>query len=68
MQSGAIQKYIQIWLIGNLAHIGELIGHMNAENIFYGVTDDKNKWKYWNGDSWTFPIDPTDVHITCENQ
>ena len=43
MQSGAIQKYIQIWLIGNLAHIGELIGHMNAENIFYGVTDDKNK-------------------------
>ena len=61
----AIWYYPIIWIIGDLADRGELIGHIVADNNFYGVTDDKNEWKYWDGNSWTFPIDPTDVQITC---
>ena len=64
----AIWYYPIIWIIGNLANRGESIGYIIAVNNFYGVTDDKNEWHYWDGNSWTFPIDPTDVQITCLNE
>ena len=56
------------WLIGNLAVIGEFAGYMYAINDFYGLTDDENEWNYWDGSSWTSPIDPTDIQITCVNE
>ena len=56
------------WLVGNLAKIGVLDGNMFAVNDFHGLTDDENEWNYWDGSSWTSPIDPTDIQITCVNE
>ena len=38
-----------------------------ASDDFYGLTDDKNKWNFWNGSSYISPTDPSDIQITCVN-
>ena len=59
---------VSVWNIGNLHNIGEQIAFMYAYNDFHGLTDDENEWNYWTGSSWTSPIDPTDIQITCVNE
>ena len=56
-----------VWLIGDLAFIGELTCWIYAFNDFFGLTDDDNEWNYWDGNNWSSPTDQSDVQITCVN-
>ena len=56
------------WIIGNLAHIGQLMGFMWAINDPYGLIDDENEWHYEDGGSWISPTDQSDIQITCVNE
>ena len=59
------------WCIGPLGAFGQTSLQANwmiAINDFYGLTDDKNEWKYRYGTSWISPTNPHDVQITCVNE
>ena len=61
----AIWYYPGYWY---LVDIGSNVVIMYAINDFHGLTDDENEWNYWTGSSWTSPIDPNDIQITCVNE
>ena len=40
------------WLFGSIDDIGSTITGIYAFDDFGGLTDEKNVWRYWNGDEW----------------
>ena len=53
------------WLIGELSDIGKNVAWIFAFNDFSGITDNKNKWYYADGNAWYSPYYSSDIQIAC---
>ena len=52
------------WIFGTLESIGGEFAWIYARNDFSGLTDSKNTWLFYNGNSFTPISDPKDVQVT----
>ena len=55
------------WVIGNFVDIGTNQVSLYASDDFYGLTDVRNEWNFWDGSNFISPTDPSDIQITCAN-
>ena len=53
------------WMIGPLSYIGYDSGWVCANNDYSGITDNKNKWHYTDGNVWYTPYYTNDIQIAC---
>jgi hypothetical protein len=53
------------WLIGPLRHLGDHVADFHVDETSLNVTDNRNIWQYWNGNSWISSSDQNDVKVTC---
>ena len=53
------------WLIGRLSDLGKHVADFHVDETSSNVTDNRNIWQFWNGNSWIIPSDQNDVKVTC---
>ena len=59
-------KEANVWFIGKHENLGSLKGGIFAVDEFGGLTDEKNVWKYWNGDEWK-TAGSNEITVGCES-
>ena len=64
---GTSWYYYGYWVIGSVVDIGTNQANLYASDDFYGLTDVRNEWNFWDGSNYISPTDPSDIQITCVN-
>ena len=55
------------WSIATLDYIGDSAAYMFAFDIYGGLDDTNNQWKYWDGSNWIL-ASANDIFINCTSK